>query len=263
MNSHFKITELDKQILWHLDYDARVPFTALADMLGISKQGLNARLNNLIENQVLTGYYAVIDTHRLGLLTYRVYLRLHSTKPRAVEKLIKVLSDHQLTLFVGTLSGSWDLEVVFTARNYIHFNELLKELAVPLSEHVYRSNISMTPVVYGLRRDYLLTEVRKTPLRQSYGFEPGLYEWDELDFKLLGFGPLVIQRLVKRQQARDEALSLDRLELAFNVANQLRQVSRVVKRKVVGARREPIARCNPAILDSLRGFASNCGLLFL
>jgi DNA-binding Lrp family transcriptional regulator len=177
---------LDKKILWHLDYDARVPFTELAQTLGISKQGLNSRLNKLTEAQLISGYYAIIDTHRLGLLTYRVYLRLNSTNPKSSEKLIKQLCNHQLTLFVGTLSGSWDLEVVFTARNFIHFNELLKELSEPFSELVHRSNISMTPVVYALRRDYLLEDSRKPNLEPSYGFEPDHSKWDETDFQILG-----------------------------------------------------------------------------
>lgn len=186
MTTEISLDNTDRKILWHLDLDARTPLTDLATAVGLSKQGLNYRLKKLTESGLIRGYYAIIDTHRLGLLTYRIYVRLASTSTAKTEKLLKLLCNHSHTLFVGTMTGSWDLEVVFVARNFIHFSNIIKELHEPFGGSIYRSNISMTPVCYGLRRDYLLSEVRKSPLTPSYGFEPDGTEWDELDFEILG-----------------------------------------------------------------------------
>jgi DNA-binding Lrp family transcriptional regulator len=176
---------LNRQLLWKLDCDERVSYTEIANSLGVSKQVLNNRLAKLNNTCVIQGHYAVIDTHRLGLLTYRAYLRLSSVTAKATEGLIQLLVAHPNTLFVGSLSGVWDLEVVFVARNFIHFNELLRDLYEPFTKLVYRSNISMTPVVYAFRRDYLVREKRKPELTLSYGFEPGRDAWDELDYAIL------------------------------------------------------------------------------
>lgn len=216
MNSIQDLDKIDREILWNLDLDARIPLTDLASRVGLSKQGLNYRLNKLTESGIIKGYYAIIDTHRLGLLTYRLYLRLTSTSPAKTEKLLKLLCKHPNTLFVGTLTGSWDLEVVFTARNFIHFSNILKDLHEPFGTAIYRSNMSMTPVVYGLRRDYLLSPVRKGPLTPSYGFEPDGTVWDDLDFEILG------------ALAVDGRITYDELARRFNVTNHTAK-SRMLK----------------------------------
>jgi DNA-binding Lrp family transcriptional regulator len=176
---------LDKQILWKLDFEERVSYTEIAESLKISKQALNNRLAKLNEAGIIQSHYAVIDTHRLGLLTYRAYLRLSSVTTSAANRLIALLAAHPHALFVGSLSGVWDLEIVFVARNFIHFNELLRDLYEPFNKLVYRSNISMTPVVYAFRRDYLVGDKRKPYLTPSYGFEPSREHWDEIDYGIL------------------------------------------------------------------------------
>lgn len=216
MNSAIELDKIDRDILWNLDLDARLPLTDLAGKIGLSKQGLNYRLNKLTETGIIKGYYAIIDTHRLGLLTYRLYLRLTSTSPAKTEKFLKMLCKHPNTLFVGTLTGSWDLEVVFTARNFIHFSNLIKELHEPFGGAIYRSNMSMTPVCYGLRRDYLISPQRKGPLTPSYGFEPDKNAWDELDFEILG------------ALAVDGRITYDELARRFDVTNHTAK-SRMLK----------------------------------
>ena len=56
-----------------MDYNARIPASELATKVGISKQNLNYRLKKLIKDDVLLGFMSMIDIHRLGYLTYRIY----------------------------------------------------------------------------------------------------------------------------------------------------------------------------------------------
>ncbi len=214
----------DREIVWGLDLNERISLTELAEKIGISKQALNGRLQKLTERGILTGHYAIIDTHRLGLLTYRAYLRLSSISPKASTRLIQLLAKHKNTLFVGTLSGMWDLEVVFVARNFIHFNELLRDLYEPFSTLVYRSNISMTPVVYSFKRDYLVTDKRKPSLPLSYGFEPGPDSWDELDYGILA------------SLSKDARASFD------SIARELKVTSNTVKSRVAKLEEKGIIR---------------------
>jgi len=179
------LDEIDRKILWHFDLDGRIALTDLAAHVGITKQTLNYRLKKLTGSGYITGHIAVIDIHRLGLLTYRVYLRLAATGPSKSEKLVEYLVKHKNTLFVGSMSGGWDLEAVFVARNFVHFNEMVKDLRSGFGATIHRSNLSMTPVVYLFRRDYLVSKTRKFNPLQAYGFEPGSLEWDELDFGIL------------------------------------------------------------------------------
>lgn len=179
------LDEIDRTILWEIDLDARVSVTELGHRLQLSKQAISYRLQKLSTNGFILSQIAVIDIHRLGLLTYRLYLRLTSISAKASEKFIDHLVNHSYSLFVGTFSGNWDVEVVFTARNFIHFGEMFKELRAQFGEILYRYDISMTPAVHVFRRDYLVKRPRKSAPLRTYGGEPSNQSFDDLDFHIL------------------------------------------------------------------------------
>jgi Lrp/AsnC family leucine-responsive transcriptional regulator len=210
--------------LWRLDLDGRIPLTELAGQVGLSKQALNYRLKKLNENRYILGHIAIIDIHRLGLLTYRLYLRLAATSPSKSDQLIEHLKKHKNTLFVGSMAGSWDAEAVFTVRNFIHFNEIVKDLKSTYGKSIYRSDLSMTPVVYLFRRDYLVSKTRKYAPLASYGFEPVPPTWDDLDFGIL------------------DALSTDCRVTYDELADRLGSSSQTVKKRIKKLEEDQIIR---------------------
>lgn len=179
------LDDIDKTILWELDLDARVSVTELGRRLDLSKQAISYRLQKLFVNGFILSQIAVIDIHRLGLLTYRLYLRLTATGAKSSERFIEYLIKHKYTLFVGTFSGNWDVEVVFTARNFIHFGEMFKDIRAQFGDVIYRYDISMTPAVHNFRRDYLVKRPRKYAPLRTYGGEPVAHSFDTLDFQIL------------------------------------------------------------------------------
>lgn len=208
------LDEIDRQILWHIDLDARISVTDLAKQLGLSKQVVSYRLQRLTANEYILKQIAVIDIHRLGLLTFRVYVRLASSKPSEVKELLQFLKKHKHTLFVGYFSGAWDIEAVFTARNFIHFSEMFTELRRSYGSLLYRYDISMTPVVQLFRRDYLLAKPRKYAPLKTYGGEPVYGAWDELDFQIL------------------EALSVDSTISYDELGDRLKTAGNTVKARI-------------------------------
>jgi Lrp/AsnC family leucine-responsive transcriptional regulator len=178
--------KLDRTILWHLDGNSRIKLIDLAKATGASAQSVGYRIDRLIEDGTLRGCIGVIDISRLGLLLFRFYARLRSATRDNQYELIRSLVRHQNTLWVVSTSGPWDLEVVFTARNFVHFNTLLKEWRVQWASCLSAMNISMSPVTYRFRRDYLIDRRRSTFEPAHFGFEPRTVSLDELDSKILG-----------------------------------------------------------------------------
>src|SRR3989344_6049007 len=179
------LDKIDFRILWNLDYTARIPLSELAKKVNISKQNLNYRLKKLIKDEVLLGFMSVIDIHHLGYLTYRTYFRFKNVDEKKEKEIIDYFKKNDYVLWFVSISGSWDLEAVFTARNFIHFNNILKKVKEDLGEYFSKYNTSSSIVNYHFKRDYLLNQKREEFSPKYYGFEPKQEKLDKLDVDIL------------------------------------------------------------------------------
>jgi len=180
-----KLDKVNYKILSNLDFNARIPVTLLAKKVNISKQNLNYRLKKLIENKVILGFISVINVHSLSYLTYRLYLRYKSIKKEEEQKIIDYFKKHENVLWFVSTTGSYDLELIFVARNYIHFSNILKKIREDQGNFFSKYNISMSIANYHFKRDYLLNEKRSLFTKKYYGFEPSKENIDSLDIKIL------------------------------------------------------------------------------
>ena len=63
------LDDIDRRIISELEADARLSGRALADRVSISRANAYARLDRLIADGVITGFTAVVDPARVGLMT--------------------------------------------------------------------------------------------------------------------------------------------------------------------------------------------------
>lgn len=179
------LDKIDYRILWNLDSNARISLSELAENVGLSKQNLNYRIKKLINENVLLGFMSVIDIHHLGYLTYRIYFRFKNVDSKKEEEIINYFKKNDHILWLVTISGSWDLEAVFTARNNIHLNNIFKKIKEDLGQYFSKYNVSSSMFNYHFKRDYLLDRKREEFAPKYYGFEPKQEELDKLDVDLL------------------------------------------------------------------------------
>jgi DNA-binding Lrp family transcriptional regulator len=180
------MNNLDLEILWHLDGNSRISLTEIAKITGVSSQVIAYRINKLLSTGTLKGCIATINISRLGLLAYRFYARINNAGRDREIDIIRSLTAHRQTLWVVSTSGHWDIEAVFVARNFVHFNQMLKEWKASWGKALSSINISMSPVSYRFRRDYLIARKRAQVNSTHFGFEPLHSDIDELDQKILG-----------------------------------------------------------------------------
>ena len=179
---------LDKtnlKILYNLDYNARIPLTELSKKVSISKQNLNYRLKKLINDNVILGFMSVIDIHHLGYLTYRLYFRFKNVDSDKEKEIIDYFKKNNNVLWLVSTSGSWDLEIVFVARNSIHLNNIFKKIKENLGNYFSKYNYSASIFNYHFKRDYLLDSKREELVPKYYGFEPKKENLDKLDSDIL------------------------------------------------------------------------------
>ena len=180
-----KLDKTDYKILYNLDYNGRISLSELAQNVNLSKQNLNYRLKKLSQSKVLLGFMTMIDIHRLGYLTYRIYFRFKNVDSQKEEEIINYFKTNNHILWFVSTSGSWDLEAVFTARNDIHLNNLFKKIKEDFGQHFSKYNVSSSIFNYHFKRDYLLNKKREEFTPKYYGFEPKREELDELNVDIL------------------------------------------------------------------------------
>lgn len=215
------------KILWNLHYNARLPVTTLAKKVGISKQGASYRLHRLIEEEIIKGFVSVVDIHHLGYLTYRLYLRFQNVTEQKEKEILSYLKKQDHVLWLVTLSGPWDLEVVCTARNFIHFNNLWKSIKEDIGPHFSKYNLSMSIVNYHLNRDYLIDKQHQQFLSNYYGFEPKQEVLDALDKKLLTI-------LSKNCRQSNQELG-KQLKVSYHTIQQ--RIKKLEERKIIQSHR--------------------------
>ena len=181
-----KLDKKDFKMLYELDFNARMPMTKLAKKVGLSPQLTKYRLTKLIEKGVIKGFLAMIDIHRLGYYSYRVYLRLQKVSPSDYPKIIDFFNTEIPSVWVVSTSGRWDVEVLLLARNPIDFSNVLRKIKGKLREQIKNYSISPSIFNYHFRKTYLTgAEMETMPEAFIYGFEYEPYKLDETDVGIL------------------------------------------------------------------------------
>ena len=174
-----------RQLLYALDYNARATLTTLSKKLKLSKQNIQYKIKKLEQQGIIEKYVTVVDIHKLGFLTHRVYIRLGKATEKDVAEMITALQKDPNILWFVSITGVWDFEIVFVAKNYITFEKMLREIKESLGEKLVKQNISMSIVNLHYQKDYLIEKKRELKDIAHYGYEPESKEVDETDIHLL------------------------------------------------------------------------------
>src|SRR3989344_5156973 len=82
----------DKKILFEMDFNARATYAELAKKIGLSKQGVEYKINNLVKKGVIKGFYPIINVPKLGFIYCRLLITLQNTAPKDRESMIRYLT---------------------------------------------------------------------------------------------------------------------------------------------------------------------------
>ena len=178
-----KLNKKDREILFELDMNARIPLTQLAKKVKLSPQTTKYRIEQLEKKGIIKGYVTFFDAAKLGYLYYRLYIRYENVSLEEEKKIIEYFKTHQNVVWFISISGRWDLEVLFVTRNFIHFNKILRELYSKFPNKLHNNLTSVSIANYHQKKDYLLN--KKTKFQLSYGGEPNIIEIDKIDKKVI------------------------------------------------------------------------------
>lgn len=174
----FDLDLKDRKILHHLDINARQPLSQIAKKVGLSKEVVNYRINRLIEQGVITGFQARIDTSKLGLTIYRLLLRMQDFTPKQEQQFIEFVKKHKGAGFFVRMEGRFDFNILYWGKSIREYYNFWKELKSKFGKNIENQELHIFNSYENYQKGFL---IGKKDLTIPF-FKCGLNEKIETDY---------------------------------------------------------------------------------
>jgi DNA-binding Lrp family transcriptional regulator len=151
-----KLDLKDRKILYELDVDSRQPFHNIAKKVGLSKDTVIYRINKLKEEGIIQRFHTVIDNGKLGLIPFRLYLRLKSTTPETEEEILDYLKNQREVVWLMSIEGEYDIGLATYVKSIREMNLFWKSLFSKYRNFIDRRWLTIYTKVAYYPRAYFL-----------------------------------------------------------------------------------------------------------
>ncbi len=117
LNSLKKLDIKDKKILFHLRINSRQSYTQIGKKVGLHKDVVSNRVNNLIDKGIIRNFSIYIDPRCLGLIAVRYYLTFQSINPEVKKEIIDYFVKSPEVTTVLSADGDFDLVVILAVKD--------------------------------------------------------------------------------------------------------------------------------------------------
>lgn len=155
MQEIFPLDEKDRKILWLLSCDARMSFSKIAKMAGISKDIVNYRVRRLEDSGVLLGSYALVDPSCLGLMSARVWMKFQHVSPKIEKKIFEYYAGQQSTGWTVGRSGEFDYGTTFWGNSVSDLYETKTKVLHKFGQYMHRFEVGIYSRQHFFDKKYL------------------------------------------------------------------------------------------------------------
>ena len=166
-NEEIKLDKKDKKLLYLLDIDGRMNYSQLAKKTQMSKQLVKYRIERLEKLGIIRGYYTMIDTSRLGLTAFRVYLKLKNITPEKKNEILEYLKNQKHIWAIVLIAGKWDIALGISVSNIYEFYELWDTLLENHLENIKDYKTSIYSPIHHYAKAYILGEKDNSKIRAA------------------------------------------------------------------------------------------------
>jgi len=151
----------DKKILAELDKNARQSNSQIGKKVRLSKEVVKYRIDKLIENKVIIRFHTVINYFKLGIIKFKLYLRLTNTNKEKIGEIAQYFKQHSKTEWVALTSGQFDLIVGFLVNNVNEFDDEVQLVLNNFSDYIQEKAVTTTLYLAHHTREFLKTKPEK------------------------------------------------------------------------------------------------------
>ena len=145
------IDEIDRKILNILSSNGRAKLLEISRDIGFSVPSTKARIDRLVENEVITKFTIQTDTEKIGLpIGVHVRIKLKNITEDNQEVFIKHLQKHRNVVDIFSIIGEFDLLIVVLAKDSINMNNILLKLRQEFTEIIFDWETNYIMKIYKL-----------------------------------------------------------------------------------------------------------------
>jgi DNA-binding Lrp family transcriptional regulator len=172
----------DKKILSMLDEDASVQSSAIARKVGLSRQSVDYRINQMVEKGVIMNFVSLIDPSKFVDNIWHVYLKLQNLTPVIEKSVLNFLKRNKKVWWVAKCQGEWDLIFSVAENDILILDNLLEEFESKFGKYVNQKNVASLVKAYVFPRGYFLERKSK---RNEYIMGGEKVKFDKKDLAIL------------------------------------------------------------------------------
>lgn len=196
------LNQYDKKLLFNLDTNSRTSYVQLAKSVGLSKDAVKNRIDNYLKNELIDGFYSLIDSSKLGLYSFRVYFSFKNSSFEDELNIINYLQKNKNVFYLFAVEGNFDMGFGYFAESIFEFKKFINLFKEKFS-FVELKHEGIFLKLYHFDRNYFIKNLR---VQNPKGIlqEPNKVKIDQID-------KLILDYLSKnaRIQIVDLALKLD------------------------------------------------------
>jgi DNA-binding Lrp family transcriptional regulator len=151
-----KLDLKDRKILYELDIDSRQPFHNIAKKVGLSKDAVIYRINKLKEEGIIQRFHTVIDNGKLGLIPFRLYLKLMNTTHEKEEEILEYFKNEKEVIWLMSIDGEYDIGLATYVKSIKEMNVFWKKLLSKYRNYIAKRWLTIYTKVAYYPRAYFL-----------------------------------------------------------------------------------------------------------
>ena len=185
---NYKLDLKDKKLLYELDLNSRQSLGEIGKKIGLSKNSVKYRIDNLTKEGLIKQFHTVVDISKLGFISFRLYLNLRNTTPEKEKEITEFLSKKNIVTWLVSIEGKYDLGALILTKTIKEMDELWNELNIKYGNFLENKLLTiMTKVRYFSRA--FLKDLKSNNYEIAFVSEPlgeiEKQEIDETDWKIL------------------------------------------------------------------------------
>lgn len=180
----YKLDIKDLKILYEIDTNSRQTYRKIGKKVGLSKDSVVYRINAMQQADIIKHFHTVIDVGKLGYISFRLYIKLHSATPEKENEILEFLRRQKTVTWLVSIDGEYDIGAWVLTKNIQEMNNLWKSLMKKYINYIEKKSLTIFTKVSYFPRSYLLNMKRNF---EEFVFitEPDEVELGKYDLELL------------------------------------------------------------------------------
>ncbi len=183
----YKLDKKDFKILAELDVNARQSNSKIGKKVGLSKEVIKYRIDNLVKNGVILRFHTITNYFKLGIAKFKLYLRFTNANKEKIEEIAKYFKNNTATEWVVVTTGRWDMIIGFLVHNVNEFDDEIQIMLNKFSNFIQEKAVTTTLYLAHHTREFLSPnkEISKVLYHTSKDKQEKIDDTDEEIIRLI------------------------------------------------------------------------------